>query len=262
MSHETRESGAGSAAPAPGRPGEQDAGAAPAGTAFGGGGERWQGRPGSSAGQETGAAAAGSPVTITVNRESYRVDRPDMTAREIKAVAGATRHHILIRVAGDSGEDDEPQADSDTIALADGMRFRTVNSATFGSQAPLQAPPLLLDHVGQLRLRGHKVEVTAGDAIYVVIKDYPIPGRIWSRSSSDLLIVAHDTYPNSPLDMFWLDPPISRRNGGAAPEGAGTETRNGREWQSFSWHVGGWNPARDNLVTYLDVVDDRLRRDR
>lgn len=186
-----------------------------------------------------------------------------MTAREIKAVAGATRHHMLILVAGDSGEDDEPQADSDTIALADGMRFRTVNSATFGSQAPLRAPPLLLDHVGQLRLRGHRVEVTAGDAIYVVIKDYPIPDKIWSRSSSDLLIIAHDTYPNAPLDMFWLDPPISRRNGeGAAPEGAGTETRNGREWQSFSWHVGGWNPARDNLVTYLDVVDDRLRRDR
>ena len=194
----------------------------------------------------------------------YTVSKPEMTAREIKDMAGAPIHHLLILVVGEAdraaGGDDEPKADADAIKLASGMRFRTVNSATFGSQVAMRAPPLLEDHIGRLESMGFEVEVTADDAIYIVIKDYPVPGSIWDRSSSDLLIIAYDTYPNAPLDMFWLDPPISRKGG--PPDGAGTETRNGREWQSFSWHIGGWDPAHDNLLTYLDVVNDRLCRDR
>lgn len=209
------------------------------------------------------ATADGIAVTITVNRKEYAVAKAEMTAREIKDMAGAPIHHMLILLAGGPGMaagcDDEPQADTDVLRLAPGMRFRTVNSATFGSHAAMRMPPLLRDHIGQLESRGFEVEVAVDSAIYVVIKDYPIPAGIWDRSSSDLLIMAHDTYPNAALDMFWLDPAISRKGG--PPGGAGTETRNGREWQSFSWHIGGWDPAHDNLLTYLDVVNDRLRRD-
>lgn len=210
------------------------------------------------------AAAPGDSVTITVGTREYKASKPVMTAREIKDMAGAPVHHLLFLVAGGpngaGGRVDEPHADADAIKLTPGMRFRAVNSAIFGSQAAMRAPPLLQDHVRVLKSRGFAVEVTVSDAIYIVIKDYPLPRGIWSRSSSDLLIMAYDTYPNAPLDMFWLDPPVSRRNGPA--DGVGTETRNGREWQSFSWHIGGWDPAHDSLLTYLDVVNDRLRRDR
>lgn len=209
------------------------------------------------------AATSAGAATITVNRKEYAATKAEMTAREIKDMAGSPIHHLLILVGGEpdggTGGGDEPMADADIVRLAPGMRFRTVNSATFGSQAAMQLPPLLQDHIAELESRGFAVEVSVSDAIYVVIKDYPIPGSIWSRSSSDLLIMAHDTYPNAALDMFWLDPPISRKGG--PPDGAGTEARNGREWQSFSWHIGGWDPAHDNLLTYLDVVNDRLRRD-
>ena len=186
-----------------------------------------------------------------------------MTAREIKDMAGAPIHHMLILLVGEpgrtAGADYEPKADADVIRLALGMRFRTVNAATFGSQAAMRVPPLLQDHIAELESRGFEVEVAVDNAIYVVIKNYPIPGGIWNRTSSDLLIMAYDTYPNAALDMFWLDPPISRKGG--PPNGAGIETRNGREWQSFSWHIGGWDPAYDNLLTYLDVINDRLCRD-
>lgn len=236
-----------------------------------------EGGPGAAAAAKPAARDGGGPAgqgapaggdgaaAITVNTKRYEVDRPEMTAREIKDLAGAPLHHMLILVAGGpggpAGGGDEPMADADTVRLARGMRFRTVNSATFGSQgAAAHLLPLLLDHIGRLESMGYEVEVTSGDAIYVVIRGYPIPGNVWDRSRSDLMIMAHDTYPNAPLDMFWLDPPISCRSGEAAG-GAGTETRNGRKWQSFSWHIGGWDPAHDNLVTYLDVVNDRLRRD-
>ena len=241
------------------------AGRVPEATRAGEDGRGWQsGSPKGTAGPAAGAGRGCGAVTIVVNRREYRVAGPEMTAREIKNLAGAPAHHMLILVAGGPGRaaegGDEPMADADVVRPARGMRFRTVNAATFGSQTTMHAPPLLLEHIGLLESRGFAVEVTASDAIYIVIKDYPIPGDIWDRSSSDLLVMAHDTYPNAPIDMFWLHPPISRRNGPA--DGTGTETRNGKEWQSFSWHVGGWDPARDSLVTYLDVVDDRLRRDR
>lgn len=244
--------------------GIDDRGQGPAGDPVGQSAAAWAG--GGQAGGLGGPAAAapGDSVTITVNMREYPVLKQSMTAKEIKDMAGAPAHHMLILVGGEPGKagegSDEPQADADIIKLAPGMRFRAVNSATFGSQAAMQAPPLLQDHVRVLESRGFAVEVTVSDAIYIVIKDYPIPEAIWDRSSSDLLVMAYDTYPNAPLDMFWLDPPVSRRNGQA--DGVGTETRNGREWQSFSWHIGGWDPAHDSLLTYLDVVDDRLRRDR
>ena len=234
----------------------------PATTGTSGGGPGVQ-QPGDPRGPAEPTTAAGGTIAIIVNAKEYGVTKPEMTAKEIKDMAQAPPHHMLILVVGEpdkaAGGDDEPKADADVTRLVQGMRFRTVNSATFGSQAAVKAPPLLQDHVGQLESRGFAVEVTVGDAIYIVIKNYPVPGNVWDRSSSDLLIMAHDTYPNAPLDMFWLDPPIARKNGPS--NGAGTQTLNGREWQSFSWHVGGWDPAHDNLLTYLDVVNDRLRRD-
>ncbi len=220
--------------------------------------------PGGSGEPVGSATEAGGGIVITINRKEYRTSKPEMTARELKDMAGAPIHHMLILLVDEpgraAGADDEPKADADIIRLVLGMRFRTVNAATFGSQAAIRVPPLLQDHIAQLESRGFEVEVAVDNAIYVVIKDYPIPEGIWDRTSSDLLIMAHDTYPNAALDMFWLDPPISRKGG--PPDGAITETRNGREWQSFSWHIGGWDPAHDNLLTYLDVVNDRLSRDR
>ena len=142
-----------------------------------------EGGPGAAAAARDGGGPAGpgapaggdGSAAITVNTKRYEVDRPEMTAREIKDLAGAPLHHMLILVAGGpggpAGGGDEPMADADTVRLARGMRFRTVNSATFGSQgAAAHLPPLLLDHIGRLESMGYEVEVTSGDAIYVVIR--------------------------------------------------------------------------------------------
>ena len=123
----------------------------------------------------------------------------------------------------------------------------------------MRLPPALQAHVDALRKEGRTVETIPGDEIGVIIKAYPVPTAIWNQSSADLLIKAHPTYPNARIDMFWLDPPISLRRG--VPANAATmETQFGRQWQRFSWHVASWDPARDNLLTYLTVVDDRLGR--
>ena len=32
-------------------------------------------------------------------------------------------------------------------------------------------------------------------------------------------------------------------------------------WQTFCWNDVHWDPRYDNLLTHLDVVDDRMQRD-
>ena len=120
-------------------------------------------------------------------------------------------------------------------------------------------PDLLMQHIEQLRADGYTIDVIEEQEIGIVIRHYPIPGSIWSSDKVDLLIVAHPSYPNPKMDMFWVDPTITLQNG-AAPNATGGANKFGKIWQQFSWHVNSWNPAHDNLITYLDVINDRLGR--
>ena len=121
-------------------------------------------------------------------------------------------------------------------------------------------PPKLQEHIVALRERGYEVETVDNGEIAVVIKDYKIPGRIWSRASADLRIATDARYPKSALGPFWLHPPVTRRNGDSI-NGAGSTEWEGRAWRTFCWNVVHWDPKYDNLLTHLDVVDDRMRRD-
>ena len=125
----------------------------------------------------------------------------------------------------------------------------------------MQIPPLLQEHIEVLENKGHKIEVTVNSEIHIVFKDYKIPGNVWNQNKTYLLVITHPTYPNAKIDMFWVSPPISLRSGRAA-QGADTITPMlGKNWQQFSWHVSSWSPGTDNLITYLDVINARLRKD-
>ena len=74
-----------------------------------------------------------------------------------------------------------------------------------------------------------------------------------------LLLITDISYPNSKLDMFWVEPGL-RLNGDRPPQaGEAIETYLGQQWQRFSWHVQKWNPAFDNITTYLGTIDKRLK---
>ena len=120
-------------------------------------------------------------------------------------------------------------------------------------------PPLLQEHIEQLRSQGYNIETKEDSEICIIFNEYKIPSNIWTLDKVNLLVVTHPTYPNAKMDMFWVDPPIVLKSG-AQPQAVSVETRCGGNWQRFSWHVQNWNPAHDNLITYLNVVDDRLKR--
>ena len=125
----------------------------------------------------------------------------------------------------------------------------------------MSLPDLLSEHIDQLRSQGYTIDVIEQQQeIGIVFHNYLIPDSIWSRDLVDLLVIAHPSYPNPKMDMFWVDPTITLKNG-TQPNAANTsESKFGRTWQRFSWHVSSWNPAHDNLITYLEVVNHRLRQ--
>lgn len=125
----------------------------------------------------------------------------------------------------------------------------------------MQIPPLLQEHIETLEQEGHNIEIFFDSEIHIVFKGYKIPAKIWNRDKIDLLVITHPTYPNAQMDMFWVNPPISLKSGKPIQAADTFEDKLGINWLRFSWHVQSWNPGKDNLITYLDVVNDRLRRD-
>ncbi len=220
-------------------------------------------------GQAT-TAGGGDAILIAANRRGYEAPKPDMAGAEIKEMAGAVRRHALVLAAGDPGGspgrgsaargDDHGEYVETVCARAvhggDGAARGPVSRAA----APADLPPKLREHMAVLEGRGYKVEAIDNGEIGIVIKDYKIPGRIWSRETADLRLSTDSAYPETKIGAFWLCPPVSRRNGDTI-RGAGSTVWQGRTWQTFCWYVVHWDPRHDNLLTHLDVVDDRMWRD-
>lgn len=125
----------------------------------------------------------------------------------------------------------------------------------------MSLPPLLDEHIASLRGAGHKIEVLEdGPKVCVVLQAYRIPYSHWNRSATDLMVICQAVYPNAKIDMFYVTPGLRLASGGMPKSGDTEESHAGRSWQRFSWHVNSWNPAHDSLISYLDVVKDRLSR--
>ena len=121
-------------------------------------------------------------------------------------------------------------------------------------------PPQLETDIEFLTSQGFNVtpkrEPPSGNQIFIVFSDYPLP-KGWNKASTTLLLITDISYPNSKIDMFWVDPDV-RLADGRVPQAGGQENQMGQQWLRFSWHVQKWNPAVDNLISYLGTVDVRL----
>ncbi|KGJ14796.1 E2/UBC family protein [Paracoccus sanguinis] len=84
----------------------------------------------------------------------------------------------------------------------------------------------------------------------------------WSKPSTDIRFLVPPGYPFAQLDCFWADADLTLANG-SAPQNSGPnpipEAGDLGLW--FSWHLTGpWNPNRDTLSTWMNVVLERLRQ--
>lgn len=83
----------------------------------------------------------------------------------------------------------------------------------------------------------------------------------WSKNSTAVSFLAPVGYPHAKPDCFWTDGDLKLASG-APPANTGPNpipeiNESGHLW--FSWHTAQWNPNRDSLLTYVNVVKNRLR---
>lgn len=95
----------------------------------------------------------------------------------------------------------------------------------------------------------------------VTIPDIKLPPG-WNREVVTLYFVTPPAYPGAQPDCFWLSPPGVRLANNGIPQNSNDsnpipEVGNVGTW--FSWHVQTWNPNCDSLVTYFNVIMQRLR---
>jgi hypothetical protein len=98
----------------------------------------------------------------------------------------------------------------------------------------------------------------ADGRLYVVLKQLALPAGLFNLDRSDVLFISDFQYPLSAMDMFWVQPELTRPDG-AIPAGAESiEPYLGRNWRRFSWHRQGvWRPTGNPLLDHYALTEAR-----
>lgn len=122
----------------------------------------------------------------------------------------------------------------------------------------------LKEELNSLRERGFQCEATEeGSRIFIFFKDFLLPENVYNVDKTDLLIYTSNLYPNCGFDMFWVDEKLTLKDGAIPRNGDSIEPYLGKKWRRFSYHpynAKSWNPSEDNLGSYVEYIQQRLRR--
>ena len=198
-------------------------------------------------------------ITILVNKQPFHVNITLISACEIRGlVAASDDYEVWMVVKSPDPEGQLPNDDiqiSGDIEVKSGDRFRVVPPGTFGLEQKVGIQ--LRSELEQLKEEGIKVELSnCTNLFYLIIHDYILPLG-YNNKKTKLLIKIPFSYPNGNLDMFWTDIGLSLKGGGK-PESTSEENIVNQKWLRFSWHPQKWNPAIDNIMTFLEFIDRRL----
>ncbi len=114
-----------------------------------------------------------------------------------------------------------------------------------------------------LNLRGLPWEtILEGSTRWLLIHRYPAPGG-YNRLEVSAALLVVPGYPDTGLDMVYVDPHLSLSNGRPI-RALATQSIDGKAWQRWSRHRTAANPWRagfDGIETHLLLVDEWLRRE-
>lgn len=84
----------------------------------------------------------------------------------------------------------------------------------------------------------------------------------WNRTHVNVFFLAPVGYPGAQPDCFWTDQPCLRvADRPDPPQNSNDQNpipEEGMRGTWFSWHLQQWNPNRDSLLTYMNVIQQRL----
>jgi hypothetical protein len=110
------------------------------------------------------------------------------------------------------------------------------------------------------RYPGTGIQDLPGTGGVITVPNIHLP-QGWSKASTAVHFWAQPGYPYAKLDCFWVDPDL-RLATGAMPQssgfGNGPAVLSGHVW--FSWHTDHWNPGRDDFLTWMASIRERLNK--
>jgi Prokaryotic E2 family E len=133
-------------------------------------------------------------------------------------------------------------------------------------------PPQLASELELLKAQYRIETIEEPSTINVVLRGYPT-SSLYSSPQTNLLLRVPKSYPDAGLDMFWTDTELVLQDK-TVPKNADLLERYpalevipdfaGKKWRRFSWHPQRngplrWNPAVDNIESYLEFVNRRFR---
>lgn len=98
---------------------------------------------------------------------------------------------------------------------------------------------------------------------WLLISNYPIPEGYTVKDATIALDVP-PSYPGAQIDMFYCHPSLVLTSGACIPATEVQEAILGIPHQRWSRHRGigaSWNPASDNIITHLALVDSALLKE-
>lgn len=101
----------------------------------------------------------------------------------------------------------------------------------------------------------------ASGATLIMIPNVSLPSG-WNATVTSIRFLAPVGYPFAAPDCFWADATLRLKSGTGMPQASNVqpipETNENGLW--FSWHVSTWNPNRDSLITYFNIIKTRLSK--
>lgn len=183
-----------------------------------------------------------------------------ITGRQLKLLAGVdpVKYDVWQETRGG---DDRKIGDRDEADLTGpGLeRFYTaINQTTEGLVAQAEALPASDRRYLENRGIGFEILEDRGQK-GIVFPEYSLPGEVYDNELVRLLIVLPANYPNFAPDMFFADPWIRLKKGGAYPTRADVPFKfGGTNWQRWSRHNQEWRRGVDGIHTMLARVDRAL----
>ena len=105
--------------------------------------------------------------------------------------------------------------------------------------------------------------VRDGHAAWLIIPDYPIPDG-YNLTEVSAALRLERGYPDTPIDMVYFHPPLSRADGTMIKATGATKIIAGESYQRWSRHrtrSNPWRPGIDGIETQMLLVRDWLERE-
>lgn len=202
--------------------------------------------------------------TFKVDKETFTSPTPQLQGRDILIQAGKENVDQYILILKGHGQPREiGQNECIDLSQPGVEQFRTILRECREGYAGRRDFTLPAEDEAFLNNMGLSWEaVIEKNVMRIVIYNYPIPDG-YNHSVVDLYLRIADTYPDSQIDMAYLNPALVLSSNKAI-KAIATEHFDGKVWQRWSRHrlsPNDWRPGIDGIETHLALVSSWFQKE-